>query len=239
MEAISPIAGGEDSPSAGPLRELMFRKDFSTGTESSIAVPISSFSQHRRQRSVSREPSSLRNAQQPDTSPDLAAFSQTAVHYQSLDTVREVASTNNTPVWPLTAVKVGVDDDSQSALDLEKRLPTLPNTPSSAYPSSFADGDLQHLGPVDMMNLQSHFSCTTIDSEAYTNSYIYNDNSRFSDWTDAPATSAVHSAYTSGVTDFESINSPLEPEMESSVTKVTSVDAQTDALQIPNHAPKV
>jgi hypothetical protein len=201
----------QGNPSLGAIRELALRKDFSDDAESSATVPISSFAQHRRQRSLSREPSSLRNSQQLDTSPDLTTFSHTTVPYRPLETLKEVASTANTPVWPLTALKVDKDDamdDGRQLLDLEKRLPTLPNTPSSAYPASAVEGDVQDEETEDVTNLQSHFSCTTVDTEPRTESYIHNDNSRFSDWTDAPTRFSPESEYAPSILDFEPISPP-------------------------------
>ncbi|KIW70106.1 hypothetical protein PV04_02412 [Phialophora macrospora] len=206
----SPTLEGQGDPSLGPVRELAFRKGFSEDAESSATVPISSFAQHRRHRSLSREPSSLRNSQQLDTSPDLTTFSHNTVPYHPLETLREVASAANTPVWPLTALKVDEDNamgDGRQLLDLEKRLPTLPNTPSSAYPPSAVEGDIQDEEPEDIANLQSHFSCTTVDTEPCTDSYIHND-SRFSDWTDAPTRFSPRSEYASSILDFEPISPP-------------------------------
>ena len=226
---------GDEVPS-GPARELAFRKDFGDAAENQVAVPISSFAQHRRQRSRSREPSSLRNAQQRDTSPELTTFGQNTILHQPLDTVKEVASATNTPVWPVTALKVDGKDDGRKPFDLEKRLPTLPNTPSSVYPASIADEDTQEAGLADVGVPGSHFSCTTIDSEAYINSYICNDNSRFSDWTDAPKQLSPRSPCASSILDFESLSPPAEPALEHPADIANNVDGQPEHEQGSNHA---
>ncbi|OCT49817.1 hypothetical protein CLCR_06809 [Cladophialophora carrionii] len=228
----SPTTEGQGNPSLAPVRELALRKDFSDDTESSAAVPISSFAQHRRQRSLSREPSSLRNSQQLDTSPDSSNFSHTAVPYHPLETLKEVASAANTPVWPLTALKVDKQDamdDGRLPLDLEKRLPTLPNTPSSAYPPSAVEEDIQGGEPEDIANLRSHFSCTTVDTEPRTDSYIRNDNSHFSDWTDAPTRFSPQSEYASSIADFEPISPPP------GLTLDFQLDSQEDPQELERH----
>ncbi|OAP64373.1 hypothetical protein AYL99_00345 [Fonsecaea erecta] len=189
--------------------ELLLRRPIN-GSESFGHVPISSFAYHRRQRSVSREPSSLRSSLQPDTT-NIGMFDETAVQYQPLATLKEVASATNTPVWPLTAVKVEGEKeagDIRVPLDLEKRLPTLPNTPSSAYPPSVMDEPSTNDELDDIANLRSHFSCTTIQTESPTDSFLPHDRSRFSDWTDGTDKFSPQSELGSSMLDFEPI-SPL------------------------------
>ena len=195
------------------MRELAFRREFGDKGESSAIVPSSSFGQHRQQKSLSKELSSLLSAQQSDTSPDMTTLGQTTVVYHPLETVNEVASAANTPVWPLTALKLDEEklrDDSRLLPDLEKRLPTLPNTPSSAYAPSMAEDHVEHNELEGTANLQSHFSCTTVDTQPRTESYIQNGNSRFSDWTDAPTRLSPQSGYAPSLLDFESISPPPE-----------------------------
>ncbi|KAJ9616325.1 hypothetical protein H2200_000043 [Cladophialophora chaetospira] len=209
LGSTSPILEGSII-SSGPARELALRKDFSELAESSAPVPTSSFAQHRRQKSTSREMSSLHSSQLSEMSSDLTTLGQSTVTYHPLETVKEVASATNTPVWPLTALKVDEEktaDDSQLLLDLEKRLPTLPNTPSSAYPPSIAEEAEELDKAQDVANLQSRFSCTTVDTEPRTDSYLQ-DNSRFSDWTDAPIKHSPESEYASSMLDFEPVSPP-------------------------------
>ncbi|KAK5055335.1 hypothetical protein LTR84_013085 [Exophiala bonariae] len=172
----------------GPTRELALRREFEESMDGNIGLAISSFQQHRRQRSLSREPSSLRNSLLLDDAANQKSSEVPTTSYRPMETLKEMASTTNTPIWPLTAIKIEgenlVDDDGRDEPDLGKRLPTLPNSPSSAYPpSSVADDSPRQLFEEELANLQSHFSATTIDTESYTNSYIINDQSRFSDWT--------------------------------------------------------
>lgn len=210
-----PIAEAVASGVTGPARELALRREFEDGSEG--AVTISSFGQHRRQRSVSREPSSLCNSLTPEGTIDHKSTDQTTLPYRPLETVKEVASTANTPNWPLTAMKVEgqhLVDEKQVALDLEKRLPTLPNTPSSAYPPSIAEEPETKDDSNDLANLHSHFSATTIGSESCTDSFIRNDRSRFSDWTCGTTRISPSSHCASSFVDFEPMSPPLESEFD-------------------------
>ncbi len=209
----SPAMESIDDASSGSIRELAFRREFGDKGEGSATVPPSSFGQHRQQKSLSKELFSLRNCQQSDPSPDLDTLGQATAVYHPLETVNEVASAANTPVWPLTALKLDEEhlrDESRLLLDLEKRLPTLPNTPSSAYAPSMADDHVEHHESEGIKDLTSHFSCTTVDTEPRTESYLHNDNSRFSDWTEAPIRLSPQSDYASSFLDFEPISPPPE-----------------------------
>ncbi|KAK5325256.1 hypothetical protein LTR70_002636, partial [Exophiala xenobiotica] len=79
----------------------------------------------------------------------------------------------------------------KTELDLEKRLPTLPNTPSSAYPMSIIGDSLPRHHPLDMEQLNSHFSTTTIGTEMDPTSRVFNERSHFSAWTTRSDTSSV------------------------------------------------
>lgn len=220
---VSPIPDMQGSAAGTSTRELALRRDFNDALDVTTAVPMSSFAQHRRQRSLSREPSSLRSSVQPDASPELLSAGPSAVPYRPLETVKEVASASNTPVWPLTALKVDgaksedVGSDDRNAVDLEKRLPTLPNTPSSAYPPSINEEVTQQ---DDLPNNQSHFSSTTVDTDSYTDSYIFDDSSRFSEWTDATTKLSPQSDYTPSMADFEPISPPADLILDSSSEKL-------------------
>jgi hypothetical protein len=181
-------------------QELALRRSPEDSNEAAVAISLPSFAQHRRHRSLSREAPSLRSSYEVVKVHD-ASTSQTVSIHQLLETVEEVASATNTPVWPLTAMKVKREEKAEAAiqLDLEKRLPTLPNTPSSAYPPSDVNDSPQQ-------DPHSHFSCTTIDTASATDSYFFNDTSHFSGWTDAPANFSPQSEPTSNTTDFEPIS---------------------------------
>lgn len=185
-------------PSPSPLdQDLLFRK-LTTSPDGSIeAVVPSSFQNHRRQRSTSREPSSLRNSLTlEDSEPPVreAAFASR----QPLSALKEVASAQNTP---------GLMTGALLTADLEKRLPTLPNSPSSAYPPSAADGERSPRGSLDIDLLQSHFSTTTIDTSSSAASPGAT-STRFSGWTQRPPT-ARSSMYAYSLIDEEPMSALL------------------------------
>ena len=209
-----PIPEATELSPVGPARELVLRREFDETIDGNIGLAITSFQQHRRQRSLSREPSSLRNSLLLDETSGQKSSEIPTTAYRPMETLKEIASTSNTPVWPLTAIKIegeNLVDDGKNGLDLEKRLPTLPNSPSSAYPpSSVADDSPRQLFEEQLANLQSHFSATTIDTESYTNSYINNVQSRFSDWTCSTSRSSPTSDSAASVIDLE----PMSPAVE-------------------------
>ena len=146
----------EASPHVKPENDLVLRH-ITTSEHITGTVDLSSFQQHRRQRSRSRDPSSLRNSLVIDTiSPILFSdFETQRAHV--LSAVKEVLSTQNTPA-NLPASSSVASSLSTDLGDREKRLPTLPNSPSSVYPPSMALSQ-----SIDIHVLESHFSSTTID----------------------------------------------------------------------------
>lgn len=159
-----------------PQRGLLLRSC------SDETVPTLSFERHRQQRSRSREISPLVQRKTVETLRTNLAFPNTM--YNPLTTVTEIASAGNTP---------NPDDVSETENkpepNLEKRLPTLPNTPSSAYPASVMDKSPEH--GLDLDYLDSHFSATTIDTTPYVLSQCVNERSHFSAWTTTTDTSSI------------------------------------------------
>ena len=124
-----------------------------------------------------------------------------------LETVKEANSNLNTPQWPLTAIKLpkndgmvhsagperdampseqNTDDTPWDTLCLEKRLPTLPNTPSSAYPQSPENSPSKNLSQLPKMPedaFKSHFSNSTVSNQSATDSIQVVERSHFSTWT--------------------------------------------------------
>jgi hypothetical protein len=209
-----PIPEATELSPTGPARELVLRREFEEALDGNMGLAITSFQQHRRQRSLSREPSSLRNSLLLDEGPGLKSSEGPSAVYRPMETLKEIASTANTPIWPLTAIKIegeNLVDDDKDGPDLGKRLPTLPNSPSSAYPpSSIADDSPRLRFEEELENLQSHFSATTIDTESYTNSYINNDQSRFSDWTCGTTRFSPTSDCAASIIDLEPMNPTVE-----------------------------
>ncbi|EHY60400.1 hypothetical protein HRR83_000161 [Exophiala dermatitidis] len=205
------------SPS-GPSRTLALRREFDdVGDDVIFTLP--SFGHHRRQRSTSRELSSLRNSLSLEESPVDDFRHDICTPQQRLGTLKEVASNNATPVWPVTALRIESVKLSLEKLappDLGKRLPTLPNTPSSAYPPSAADDSPPLRLGADIEALGSRFSSTTIDTESCTDSYIHNEQSRFSDWTCSTTKRSPRSAYAPSIcTDFDMASPLAEIDMDS------------------------
>ncbi len=215
-----------DLPSAGPASGLALRQDFDAKIEGSAPVTIASFAQHRRQRSLSREPSSLRNPLTRGSTPERKPTEPASTPYRPLETLKEVASPASTPGQPLTAVKVEAQpptDDGQVPIDLEKRLPTLPNTPSSAYPPSSVDGSPTQRLLIEMENLQSRFSSTTIETGSNVDSYINQERSHFSDWTLSTTRISPQSEYSSSVIDLEPMSPPVDEDYGCADSKTIEV----------------
>ena len=196
----------EPSPARSRLgrdeHDLAFRRPTATSNGSSAAVSIASFEQHRRQRSRSRTPSSLRNSMsfEDGTTP---APVETGVRRLPLSTLKEVPSTQNTPAAPLTGkAQTHIEDEN---VDLEKRLPTLPNTPSSAYPPTSATATYISNSSIDLEALQSHFSCTTIDTSMSEDPSVTTESTEETDWSNDYTTDC--SMPNSGFTDNSLIES--------------------------------
>lgn len=116
--------------------------------------PLSqSFQAHRRHRSRSRDPSPLRTSLTLERDERLED-GMDAFRPAPLATLRETPSQQNSPVWPSTATTEKPDQN--------KRLPTLPNSPSSAYEDSMHTTSSSK--SIDEEALRSHFSAFTIST---------------------------------------------------------------------------
>ena len=190
--------------------DLAFRRRPTTGSEGSAeSLSMSSFAEHRRQRSRSREHSSLRNSLALEDNV-AAPLNDVADRKKQLSTVKEVASAQNTPGFPFNGLKAADLEKAAAALDLEKRLPTLPNTPSSAYPSSVTEIDPST--PFDIDQLQSHFSSTTIDTSSSSEPSSATDSARFSNFSSAYASTSRSSTCAESVIDEEPMSASLATE---------------------------
>lgn len=168
-----------NDPFQRPHRGLLLR------TASEEAVPNLSFGQHRRQRSISQEASSNRVPDMRNLPRQIEKLTLAQPRHQPLGTLAETLPNEDAQLDDLSMEHV------KAELDLEKRLPTLPNTPSSAYPVSMIEtSPPKHtMLPLDL--LDSHFSSTTIDSEPNLLSMVLNQQSHFSAWTTTTDTSSV------------------------------------------------
>lgn len=174
--------------------DLAFRRPTTGSDGSSAAVTISSFEQHRRQRSRSRTPSSLRNSMSFEDVNVPALIEIGSKRMQLLGTLKEVPSTQNTPAAPLTGKPQ--TDEAEMLLNLEKRLPTLPNTPSSAYPASNDRATATSFEDAEIENLQSHFSTTTIDTSTTEDTSLLSATTHFSNDSTEYSSTVPNSAYT-------------------------------------------
>ncbi len=203
--ASSRSVSRENSPTSVVERQapaqtshLVLRRGLNQPADLQNDISATSFQSHRRQRSLSREPSSLRNSLtlKDQAEPVTAMVDQ---RYQPLETLNEAPSQQNTPKWPVTAIRIGDNYADHVAVDplLEKRLPTLPNSPSSAYPPSAASDSPAKRLSEELKNMQSRFSEMTTSS-ATTSITLDKDRSHFSHWT---STSTEHSPSSDYCTD--------------------------------------
>ncbi|KAK5945637.1 hypothetical protein PMZ80_002842 [Knufia obscura] len=180
-QAGSRRGNAETDRARTPQRGLLLRAN------SDDTLPTLSFGEHCQHRSAPGEHLSPPNAisvEKVRPSEGLPLLQST---YHPLSALKEVASKANTP-----ADVQAEDMPSMAELDLEKRLPTLPNTPSSAYPMSISGESPPRRQPLDIEQLESHFSATTIGTEMCSMSRAFHEKSHFSAWTTTSDTSSIH-----------------------------------------------
>ena len=151
------------------------------------SISTLSFEQHRQQRSLKQEKLVPRSTKANGEPPRVEALNLLKSHLTPLGTVEEIVSKENTPVEELLTIST----TAKVEVDLGKRLPTLPNTPSSAYPASMMGDSPPRIPATDIEQLNSHFSATTIDTEAQPLSTLLDERSRFSAWTTTTRASSV------------------------------------------------
>ena len=184
-QSPAPIAELPASPVQ--MSQLALRRglDQPTDYDEAFSAPSIQARRVQRQRSRSREPSSLRNSLNlsDECGVEKSLADLTSQRYQPLETLKESLSQQNTPVWPLTAMKLGDGTEQLPfGLTIDKRLPTLPNSPSSVYPpSASSDTPAKRLSD-ELKDLKSHFSEMTI-STLSRSTQDPKDCSHFSEWT--------------------------------------------------------
>ncbi|CRG89438.1 hypothetical protein PISL3812_06474 [Talaromyces islandicus] len=170
---VSPTSSPVDSSGVG---NLPFRLPHHDQQETAPALP----SIHvRRASKSSRENTPLASLDLISTSVQRTKVGGSSVsHLQSLDPVEEALSKQNTPV---ATERSKVSNAPTSRGLWEKRLPTLPNTPSSVMEAELRAIDALNQ-PLDMELLHSHFSDFTsgVQSKIYLESPV--EKSRFSEW---------------------------------------------------------
>jgi hypothetical protein len=202
-----PIPGIEAPGVQGSYDAL--RRPLEPSTDHEEAFSAVSFQQHRRQRSHSKEPSHLRRSSSISDEVDIQAapLIVMTLPYQPLETLREIASAQNTPTWPMTARRIQVEPIASPLKEesiWEKRLPTLPNTPSSVYPPSiYSDLPAEKLEK-ELESLQSHFSISTVDSYPTSRDESCPGISHFSTWTNSTGLSSRGSDYSRKASAYDS-----------------------------------
>ena len=205
---VSPHPSAEMETPGVKSSYFSLRPHMEHGADHEETFPTVSFQQHRRQRSHSKEPSHLRRSRSISEEGDAPepTLIVTTAPYQPLETLREVASAQNTPTWPVTARRIPAQLVTSPRLDethLEKRLPTLPNTPSSAYPPSiYSDSPAKQLDK-QIGALQSHFSVSTMDSVPVIHDEPCPGISHFSSWTVSTGISSRGSNYSEEYSDHD------------------------------------
>lgn len=124
----------------------------------------------------------------------------------NLEPLREGLSQQNTPTpgtseKPRTAIPI---DHKSTPLDTEKRLPTLPNSPSSIMEEELRALNARN-GLPSMEVLRSHFSDTTVDSSEFSIDSVV-EKSSFPDWTSDTETTDTDMISPASMTSSSSFN---------------------------------
>lgn len=145
-----------------------------------ISRPIWS---RRTSRTGFREPSPLRNQSNSGSTIEEGTNNGfiTLSQLRTLETLEEAFSKQNTPM-PFEGIKTGQMPNQMAAglFNKEKRLPTLPNTPSSILDGELRAMDAQNY--IDEEALCSHFSNYTSVAPSAKFAYSTLEKSRFSEW---------------------------------------------------------
>ena len=174
------------SRDTNPERSRRAQRVLLLRANSDETVSALSFGEHRQKRSASGEHPRPHIAIGVEKHRRLGPLDKRQSTHQPLSALQEVTSPSNNQ-----ADMAPADTLVRSEVNLEKRLPTLPNTPSSAYPVSMISGPQHQHRSLDMEALDSHFSATTINTEMQTMSRAINESSHFSAWTRTSDTSAI------------------------------------------------
>lgn len=179
-QASSPNGDTHSERLQRPQRGLLLR------AKSDETVSTLSFIKHREQRSTSKKHVYPCETVPIETPRHIRALNLSQSNHEASSGVKDVTSIPDAHVDRLAE-----DVLVRTELDLEKRLPTLPNTPSSAYPMSIIGDSLPCHQPLDMDQLNSHFSATTVDTQMHPTSRALNERSHFSAWTTTSDTSSI------------------------------------------------
>lgn len=211
---------------------LALRRSIENIDNAEPAFSVPSFQSHRRQRSRSREPLTLRNSsngpEQPrgEKSPQDAYFPK----YKPLEMLTEIASAQSTPLGPSSPTENRADEPTVAKLISEasnKFLPTLPNTAPSANLSDVNSRTLQRDSPKSLEGIRHSLSKVIVSDEDPSSS----DRSHFSHWTGTTISSFSSSQWSSVFLDGKS---PSFSQGIGPLSQPTSPWQRTSTTQKPN-----
>lgn len=194
-----------------------------------------SFHNHRKSRSRSREPSPLRNSLVSDDSSEQWPL---GAGHSTLETLVE----QNTPRFMPEALRKLAEKSPTSSAQtpIEKRLPTLPNSPSSVIEEDTfgnQDGTSEYN---ESNEVRSHFSDLTARSTLAPPSHLQEPGSHFSEWTINSVKPSPSSTYSANFNDQSSpdlsggsdpSSQPSSPyHLQSMPDTPTMVDRHNDSL---------
>ena len=188
----------------------------------------------RRNRSRSRDPSPLRNSLviTAEQESELSLPNGLGFRPAALDTLQEALSPQNSPKPPLTAKQDdAMVDGSPRPVDQNKRLPTLPNSPSSAYEASPHTSSPSR--SIDEDALQSHFSALTISTTVQSPSLTGTVNSMF-DFTEDPVSISLSHSWTKDLPEGPSTNGEEINAFRSFANSPTRVSSMPQTPKLEN-----
>ncbi len=233
------------------MKTLALRRSVEQLKNIDAAFSTPSFQNHRGQRSRSREPSPVHKSLISHEQPKRVSITQDAncPQYLPLETLREVASAQNTPIWPSTGTSIRVNEPTGPNACLEaspKHLPNLLSTPSSSLSLNEHPGQPSRDSAKGPAELEDFLSKVTLSDE-YPSS---TDRSHFSHWTNTTISSFASSQWSSVFLDGKSpsfsrgngpSSQPTSPWETSAVAQSPSGEKSRERSSVPdaNRMPSV
>ena len=201
----SPTATVRRLAKEAQIKPLVLRRSIEQPDNVDEGFAVSSFQNHRRQRSRSREPSPLRNSSvsSEQAKGEAKVGKESCQHYLPLESLKEVLSPQSSYVWPLSTSDAprhesGAADPISEAF--HKRLPTLPITLSSAYPASEHYNTPPSNTSKELKGLENEVLKVTVSDEDPSSTV----QSHFSHWTGTTTSSYSSSQWSSVFLDGKS-----------------------------------
>ncbi|EAW07262.1 uncharacterized protein ACLA_019670 [Aspergillus clavatus NRRL 1] len=187
------------------VEDLLFRRPASTGDDSPVTLSI----QNRRAMSTkSMEHLSCRSPLTLESQPDNRPAGEKGAHSTFSIMAAELLAALDSPSFLKTAKPASISDATTPTpfTYVDKRLPTLPNTPSSVMDEALRDIDARERN-LDTENLGSRFSDFTEAEESCAGSSYY-ERSHFSEWSTDTELASPESMTSSSTFNVESQPSP-------------------------------